>query len=77
MHLGPLDLSSLLALHGNSLVNKLCEKGSPSIDFEVDPLGIGPRKELGIYLKCARLNHSCQPNAVRVSDKFNLMRVAS
>ncbi|KAL3939575.1 MAG: hypothetical protein SGBAC_005722 [Bacillariaceae sp.] len=69
--------TSFLALDGEDLLDKLWMNGSPLMDFEKDPLGIGPRKDLGIYLLCARLNHSCIPNAVRASDKGNVMSVVS
>ena len=67
----------LLDLSGNDLLDKIWMNGSPLVDFNNDPLGIGPSKELGIYLKCARINHSCIPNAVRVNDKGNIISVVS
>ena len=68
---------SLLDLSGDNLLDKLWMNGSPMIDFDVDRFGIGPRRNLGIYLKCARLNHACIPNAVRASAKDNRMSVVS
>jgi SET domain len=65
------------SLEGNDLLDKVWMNGSPLIDFEKDPLGLGPRRDLGIYLQCARLNHSCIPNAVRASDKGNVMGVVA
>ena len=70
------ERKSIVELHGDDLLDKLWMNGNPMIDFDKDPLGIGPRRELGIYLKCARLNHSCTPNACRASDK-NSMSVVS
>lgn len=69
--------ASFLALDGPDLLDKLWMNGCPLIDYDNDPLGIGPRKDLGIYLKCARLNHSCVPNACRASDEGNIMSVVA
>eukprot|EP00979_Chaetoceros_neogracilis_P005654 scaffold1035_cov265-Chaetoceros_neogracile.AAC.12 len=69
--------TSLLALDGISLLDKIWTNGHCLIDHDVDPLGVGTRKELGIYLKCARLNHCCQPNAARASDKDDIMSIVS
>jgi hypothetical protein len=75
--LPPEQQTSILALDGEDLLDKVWMNGSPMIDFETDPLGVGPRKNIGIYLQCARLNHSCVPNAVRASDVGNIMSVVS
>ena len=68
---------ALLALFGKDLHENVWMNCTPLIDFTSDPLGLGARKEIGIYLKSARLNHSCIPNAVRASDKGNIMSVVS
>ena len=68
---------SLLALCGDTSFDKVWMHRSPLVDHGADPLGIVPRNYLGIYLKCARLNLSCAPNAVRASDQGNVMSVVS
>jgi len=71
------DRAAIMNLSGDEPIHKLWMNGSPLIDHERDFLGNRPRKEMGIYLKCARLNHSCRPNAVRASDVGNSMSVVS
>ena len=63
---------SLLDLSGDNLLDKLWMNGSPMVVFDEDPFGLGPRRNLGIYLKCARLNHSCIPNAIQASETDNI-----
>ena len=58
-------------------MDKMWTNGHRLIDHDVDPLGVRPQKELGIYLKYAQLNHCCQPNAARASDKGDIMSVVS
>lgn len=42
-----------------------------------DPLGVGVRSRAGIFLKCARLNHSCRCNAVRAIGENGCMSVVA
>lgn len=59
---------AIMNLSGDSPLHKLWMNGVPFIDHGSDVLGCGPKRELGIYLKCAKLNHSCRPNAARASE---------
>jgi hypothetical protein len=66
---------AFLDLHGKDPLEKLWLNCVQLISRN-DPLGTGPRSAVGVYLQCARLNHSCLPNAVRASED-NIMSVVA
>jgi hypothetical protein len=70
------DRDAFLDLHGKDPMEKLLLNCVRLMDSKNDPFGIGPRNDIGVYFQCARLNHSCLPNAVRASDA-NIMSVVA
>jgi hypothetical protein len=62
------DRAAVLSLFGNKVSEKCFMNATPIIDAS-DTFGMHRnRRNFGIYLKCARLNHSCSPNATRASN---------
>jgi SET domain len=59
------DRALILALYGRDPAEKLYMNGMPVLDVKSGPLGRCRDGNLGIYVQCARLNHSCRPNAAR------------
>jgi hypothetical protein len=79
-HITDEDRASLASLYGKDLSTKLYMNGHRMM---IDQTGEGQplmldrfNNMLGIYLLCARLNHSCRPNAVRAVGE-NIMSVVS
>jgi hypothetical protein len=70
------ERDAFLDLHGKDPMEKLWLNCARLMDSRNDPFGIGPRNVIGVYLQCARLNHSCLPNAVRASED-NIMSVVA
>ena len=67
------DLNSFHRLYGRNLTEKFYFNGTPLRDFEKDYMGSSRNGQVGLFLQCARLNHSCRPNAARAlgSDQVN------
>jgi hypothetical protein len=69
------DQNSIRALHGRNVCEKLFMNGSALLDLKTDVYGTHHTGELGIFPQCARLNHSCRPNAIRATDDSGIMSV--
>jgi hypothetical protein len=70
------ERDAFLDLYGKDSMEKLWLNCVQLMDSRNDPFGVGPRNVIGVYLQCARLNHSCLPNAVRASEN-NIMSVVA
>jgi hypothetical protein len=55
---------SFLSLSGASAMDKLQTNCASLVDPK-DLLGTATRTEVGVFSQCARLNHSCLPNATK------------
>lgn len=60
-------------LVGATATEKLWLNGFPLL---ADAVGFAARKEMGIFLQSARLNHSCQPNACRALENAECSTVS-
>jgi hypothetical protein len=73
--LPPDTLEVFSSLHGKDNVDKFWSNCNSYPNGDVDnPFELEPRKELGLYLQSAKLNHSCRPNATPVMED-SIMRV--
>ena len=71
------ERASILALHGRNPLEKLHMNGMPLLDIKSDCYGTRRNGYLGIFLQCARLNHSCRPNVARAVGDDNVTSVVA